>query len=112
MVKKESVTEITQTEFPKIISDKKTPLVIVDFFAEWCMPCVMMGPVFKSLAEKYTQVKFCKINIDDAPNLSNEYEISSIPCIVFFKDGEEVDRVVGSVSEEIFEEKVSDYLNL
>jgi thioredoxin 1 len=112
MAKKESVIEITQTEFHKVIEDKKTPLVIVDFFAEWCMPCVMMGPVFKTLAEKYPTVKFCKINVDDAPVVSNEYEISSIPCIVFFKDGDEVDRVVGGVSEDILEEKISDYLKL
>ena len=112
MPKKESVSEITETEFSKIINDKKIPLIIVDFFAEWCMPCVMMGPVFERVAEKSKSVKFCKINVDDAPKLSNQYEISSIPCIVFFKDGEEVDRVIGSLNEDLLQEKIDDYLKL
>jgi thioredoxin 1 len=112
MAKNELVFELTQNEFPKVINDKKTPLVIVDFFATWCFPCTMMAPVFHRLAEKYKQVKFAKIDVDDASDLANEYEVSSIPCIVFFKDGKEVDRVIGGVSEEILEEKISDYLKL
>jgi len=112
MVKKESVFELTESSFPKIMTDKKTPLVIVDFFAEWCMPCVMMGPVFERLSEKNTNVKFCKINVDEAPKLSQQYEISSIPCIIFFKDGEEVDRIIGSTGEDLFQEKINDYLKL
>ena len=110
--KKEAVQEITESEFSKIINDKKKNLAIVDFFAEWCMPCVVMGPVFQRLSEKYPQVKFAKINVDDASKVSGEYEISSIPCIVFFKDGEEVDRIVGGVSEDLLNEKISDYLRL
>jgi thioredoxin 1 len=109
---KEKVVELTQGEFSKTINDKKFPLVIVDFFAEWCFPCTMMAPVFERFAEKNTNVKFAKINVDDAPDLANEYEVSSIPCIIFFKDGEEVDRVIGGVSEDILEEKISDYLKL
>jgi thioredoxin 1 len=109
---KEKVQEITEKEFSKIINDKKNNLAIVDFFAEWCMPCVMMGPVFQRLSDKFKQVKFAKINVDEAPKLSNEYEVSSIPCIIFFKDGKEVDRVIGGVNENILEEKISDYINL
>jgi len=112
MVKKESVFELSESELPKVINDEKTPLVIVDFFAEWCMPCVMMGPVFERLSEKNKKVKFCKINVDDAPKASEKYEISSIPCIVFFKDGEVVDRVVGSIAEDLLQEKIDDYLLL
>lgn len=111
-MQKDQVQEITQNEFSKIIKDKKMNLAIIDFFAEWCMPCVMMGPVFQRLSEKYKQVKFAKINVDDAGKLAEEYEISSIPCIVFFKDGEEVDRVTGSISEDLLSEKISDYLKL
>jgi thioredoxin 1 len=111
-MKKEQVQEISQSEFSGVIGDKKKNLVIVDFFAEWCMPCVMMGPVFQRLSEKYDKVRFVKINVDDASKLAQEYEISSIPCIVFFKDGEEVDRVVGGVSEDLLVEKINDYLRL
>ena len=112
MVRKELVFELTESEFPKVINDKKTPLVIVDFFAEWCMPCVMMGPVFERLSEKNKTVKFCKINVDDAPKISQDYEISSIPCLIFFKDGKQVDRVIGSIAEDLLQEKISDYLLL
>jgi thioredoxin 1 len=112
MVKKEVVFELTQNEFSKVINDKKTPLVIIDFFATWCFPCTMMAPVFDRLAEKYSKVKFAKIDVDDAGEIANQYEISSIPCIVFFKEGKEVDRIVGGVSEDILEEKISDYINL
>jgi len=110
MGKKEMVSELSEDNFNRIINDEKTPLVVVDFFAEWCMPCVMMGPVIERMAEKNTEVKFCKINVDDAPNLSNEYEVSSIPCIVFFKEGKEVDRIVGAVNEHILNEKIKDYI--
>jgi thioredoxin 1 len=111
-MEKERVQEISEKDFSKIINSKKENLVIIDFFAEWCMPCVMMAPVFARLAEKYSQVKFAKINVDDAPKLSQEYEISSIPCIVFFKDGEEVDRIIGGVNEDVLIEKIQDYLRL
>jgi thioredoxin len=111
-MKKDAVTEITETEFSKIINDKKIPLIIVDFFAEWCMPCVMMGPVFEHVAGKSKSVKFCKINVDDASKLANQYEVSSIPCIVFFKDGKEVDRVIGGLNEDLLQEKIDDYLKL
>ena len=73
----------------------------------------MMAPTIERLAEKYqNKVKFCKLDVDNAPKLSQEYEISSIPCIVFFKDGEEVDRITGSISEDLLTEKISDYLRL
>jgi thioredoxin 1 len=112
MARKELVQELTQKEFPSVVNDKKNKLVIVDFFAEWCFPCTMMAPIFERFAEKNSEVKFAKINVDDASDLSDQYEISSIPCIIFFKDGKEVDRIVGSVSEDILEEKISDYLKL
>lgn len=109
---KENVHNIKEEEFSKIIADKKPKLIIVDFFAEWCMPCVTMGPIIEKLAEKNKDVKFCKINVDDAPKLSQEYEISSIPCIVFFQDGKEVDRLIGARSEQDLQEEIRDYLEL
>ena len=110
MAKKEMVLELKESDFSKIINDKKDNLVIVDFFAEWCMPCIMMAPIIERLAKKNPKVRFCKINVDDAGKLATEYEISSIPCIVFFKDGKEVDRVVATVNEYILDEKIKDYI--
>jgi len=110
MPKKEAVQPLSSEEFQNFISDKKAKLVIVDFFAEWCMPCVMMAPVLEKFAQKNPTIKFGKINVDDAGELSNRFEVSSIPCVIFFKDGEEVDRVVGSVSDFVLNEKIRDYL--
>jgi thioredoxin 1 len=112
MAKKELVAELSQSEFSKAINDKKHKLVIVDFYAEWCFPCTMMAPVMERMAEKNPSIKFAKINMDHAGNLAQEYEISSIPCIIFFKDGKEVDRIAESVSEDILKEKIYDYLKL
>jgi thioredoxin 1 len=79
--------------------------VLIDFFADWCGPCQVMAPIIERIAQKYPKVKFAKINVDDAQEISTKYEISSIPCFVFFKDGEEVDRVIGGFGQDIFEEK-------
>lgn len=109
-MQKEKVIVLTEAEFSKAINDKKASLIIVDFFAEWCGPCVMMGPVFAKLSEENSKVKFCKINVDDAPKVSEQYEVSSIPCIIFFQEGKEVDRVIGAVSQDTLQEKINDYL--
>jgi len=104
MVSQETVQELSVGNFSE--ARNKEGLVIVDFYAEWCMPCVMMAPIFESLSEKHKDAKFAKINIDDAHEVSQENEVTSIPCLIFFKDGKEVDRVVGSMPEEELDEKI------
>ena len=86
--------EITDEEFSEVINNSHR-LVVVDFFAEWCMPCLMLSPIIEDLAEKMKEVKFVKINTDDNPEISKKYGISSIPCLIIFKDGKEVERLVG-----------------
>jgi thioredoxin 1 len=113
MTGKKVVQEITEDNFSEFVNSEQKNLVIVDFFASWCGSCVMMAPVLDKLAEKYQgKVKFLKLDVDNAPKLSQEYEISSIPCIVFFQAGEEVDRVVGAVGSGTLDEKIGDYLRL
>ena len=107
MVKKELVTELTTGKFHEIMKDEKA-LVVADFFAEWCMPCVLISPVIESLAEKNKKIKFVKINVDDNPDLAEKYEVTSIPCIVFFKHGKELKRLVGAGSEEAIQERVDE----
>lgn len=107
MVKKELVSEITGEKFQEIMKKEKG-LVVIDFFADWCMPCVMMAPVIETLAEKNKDVKFAKVNVDDNSDLAQEYEISSIPCVVFFKQGKEIDRMIGAGSEEGLQEKIDE----
>ncbi len=107
---KAKVVILNESDFSSAINDKKYPLIVVDFFADWCGPCQIMAPIMVRLAERNPKVKLCKINVDDAPKVSEEYEISSIPCIIFFQEGREVDRVIGSVSQDIFQEKLDSYL--
>ena len=69
--------------------------VLVDFNADWCGPCQMMKPIVEDFAKNHDNCKVVSVNIDEEDILATKYEISSIPCIVFFKDGEEVARKVG-----------------
>lgn len=100
----ELVRELSNGEFDAFI---KEGFVLIDFFAEWCMPCVMMGPVIDELAERFKgKIKFAKVNIEDAPALAQRYGVRSIPNFVLFSDGTMKEQFVGAISEEDFEEKL------
>jgi len=109
VARNDSETEITEEEFDSIINNSHK-LVVVDFFAEWCMPCLMLAPIIDELAEKIKDVKFTKVNMDNNQKLAQKYSISSIPCLVIFKEGEEVDRIIGAHPAENIEEKIRSYL--
>jgi len=81
--------------------------VLVDFFAEWCGPCKMMGPVIDELAEEVKDDFIVgKINIDESPNTAGKYGVQSIPTVILFKKGEEADRMVGFQSKEALKAKL------
>ncbi len=101
--------EITEEDFNKIINNSHK-LVVVDFFAEWCMPCLMLSPIIEDLAENMKEVKFVKINKEDNEELVKKYEISTIPCLIVFKEGKEVERIIGSHSVEVIEKKIRGHL--
>ena len=76
-------------------------LTIVDFWAPWCGPCKLFGPIFEKVKENYTNIKFCKFNVDeDTNNICKDFGIMSIPTIVVFKDGIEIKRNIGFISED------------
>lgn len=102
--------EITEEEFNKIINNSHK-LVVANFFAEWCMPCLMQTPIIEDLAEQMKEVKFVKIDKEDNEELTSKYSVSSIPCLIVFKDGKEVERIIGSHSAEIIEKKIRIHLN-
>ena len=101
----DKAVEITSREFDETINSNKK-LVIIDFWASWCMPCVMMAPVIESLAEKMKSIKFAKIKVDDNQELANKFEVSSIPTLIIFKKGKEIARINGSLPEEVLEERI------
>ena len=71
-------------------------ITIVDFWAPWCEPCKMFGPIFESAKEAHNDIKFCKLNVDeDIDNVSKDFGVMSIPTVIAFKDGKEVKRNIG-----------------
>ena len=86
--------DINASEFEKEVLKAKGP-VLVDFNADWCGPCRMMKPILEAFAKMHTEAKVVGVNIDDNDKLAEEYQVSTIPCMVVFKDGVEVTREVG-----------------
>ena len=100
--------ELTEANFKDTI---KEGVALVDFWAPWCGPCRMIAPVIDELAQEYEgKAKICKVNTDEQPAIAAEYGIRSIPTILFFKDGELVDQMVGAASKGVFEEKLNSLL--
>ncbi len=97
--------EITDDNFEEIIATDKP--VLVDFWAEWCGPCKMIGPIVEELAGDYDgKAVVGKIDVDSNPNLSAKYGIRSIPTLLVFKNGEIVDKQVGAVQKNILAQKL------
>jgi thioredoxin 1 len=104
MVNTNEVPELTNGKFDEFI---KKGIVFIDFFAEWCMPCLMMAPVIEELAESFDgKVKFGKVNVGDNENLAKKFNVSSIPNFVLFKDGKPIEQFVGAMSSEELESRI------
>jgi len=102
------VEELTSGEFEGFI---KEGTVLIDFFADWCMPCVMMSPIMDEISEKFKgKIKVGKVNIEDSQEIAQKYEVSSIPNFIVLKDGVLAEQFMGSMSAEDFEEKLNKHL--
>lgn len=101
---------ITNDNFKQKVLKSKKP-VMVDFWAEWCGPCRMAGPVIDELAEEYKgKAVIGKINIDEERELAEKYGVMSIPTVIIFKDGKEVERKVGFPGKEGYQEMLEEHL--
>jgi thioredoxin len=91
------VMELTSQNFDQEISNND--LLLVDFWAEWCGPCKSMHPIFTRMAKKYKQVRFARVNVDNAQDIAMKYGVQSIPTFIMFKNGEIANQMVGAVGE-------------
>lgn len=97
--------EITDTNVEGVLAEGKP--VVIDFWAPWCGPCKMVGPIIEELAKEYDgQVIIGKCDVDENTELPATYGIRNIPTVLFFKNGEVVDKQVGAVTKSVFESKV------
>ncbi|MEA3354259.1 MAG: thioredoxin [Campylobacterota bacterium] len=100
--------ELTNDNFE---ATTKEGVALVDFWAPWCGPCRMISPVIEELAEEFEgKAAICKVNTDEQQDLSMKFGVRSIPTIVFLKDGEVVDTMVGAASKQAFADKINSLL--
>lgn len=101
------MSEITESNINEIL---QKPKAILDFWAPWCNPCLLFKPIFDKVGKEYSDITLGKINIEDYRDIALKYEVMSIPTIIFFKEGKEVGRFVGSMSEQAFKDKINEFL--
>ncbi len=100
-----SIININKDNFNEMIVENKGT-VLIDFWASWCMPCKMFSPVYEMLADENAQASFCKINVDDEPELAMKFGIQSIPTVVIIKGGTVSEVLVGLRNKDEIEELI------
>ena len=102
----EAAVKITDEDFDQEVIQATIP-VLVDFWAAWCGPCKMIAPVLEELAKEYSgRIKIVKMNVDENMETPNNFSVRSIPTLILYKDGSEIDRMVGVVPKSTLEEMI------
>ncbi len=96
--------ELNKTNFEKEINENS--FLILDAWASWCAPCRAMSPIFEELSKEMKNIKFAKLNVDENTEIASKLGIMSIPTFIIFKDGSEVDRIIGANSKAVMKSKI------
>lgn len=105
----ENLITATDAEFDDLIHGDKP--VLVDFWAEWCGPCRMVGPIVEEIASEYAdKISVAKLNVDENPQVSHQYEVMSIPTLIVYEDGEVKKRIVGARPKKMLVDELADFL--
>ena len=106
----EKIYSLTDTSFDDEVLKSCLP-ILVDFFAPWCGPCRKLAPTLDEIASLYEdKIKICKLNVDECSKKVDEYNIRGVPTLIFFKNGKEANRTVGSLSKDILTLKLDELL--
>jgi len=98
--------DVTSETFGKEVLESKIP-VLVDFWAPWCGPCRIVGPVLEKISGEYTaKLKFAKLNVDENQELAAKHDVRGIPCMIIFSGGREIDRIIGAYPEAQLRSKI------
>ena len=101
---------LIEDNFQKEVLESDIP-VLVDFWAEWCAPCLMIAPTIEELAQEYSgRLKVGKLNVDENQNLAAKYGIQGIPTLLIFKDGQIIEQIVGALPKEALKSKIENAL--
>ncbi|MGB1241514.1 MAG: thioredoxin [Chitinophagales bacterium] len=100
--------EFTDSNFEEVVLDSGK-LSVVDFWAVWCGPCRMVGPIIEQLHNEHEDVIIGKVNVDENPTISMKYKVRNIPTVLYIKDGKVVDKVVGAASKATYAAKIEQH---
>src|SRR5205809_1839340 len=106
-----AIGEVNDDNFEREVLQSEKP-VLVDFWAEWCAPCRMLAPTVEAVAEQYREsAGVVKLNVDENPSTAGAYGIKGIPTLILFREGKEVERVVGAISRESISRMIEKYIS-
>ena len=99
--------ELHSQDFDEFIRSNR--VAVVDFWAPWCSPCIAMEPALKRIESEERDIAIAKLNVDENPEVAREYGVMSIPTLIVFINGREMDRIIGFLSEDVLRERLSNY---